>query len=187
MLACVPTYGAGLTGLGPGRYQVLAPRTYLAVFLGQAFLPSVQLPRWQTHLPKAQRLRSTPVPRPSPLRELRPQLPRPYLSGVFSPFLPTCARQAGCSLVSSPLCLWAFVPASPIARTAPPSPLLCRPVFEGLSPDCLSREASLIPSSGECSLPGCLPHHLCCRESSCEHLEKAETVFGEGGGSLHPS
>lgn len=103
----VPTYKAGptgLAGLGPGRFQVLVPCPYTPVFLGKAFLSSVQLPRWQTPLPNAQLLRSNLQAPPQPtafilttpaLPALRLLVASLHLSSVFSPFLFTCAHQPG--------------------------------------------------------------------------------------------
>lgn len=54
--SCIPSPLTGLSSrgwLGSGLQVPGIGAAHLAVFLGPAFLSSVQLPRWQTYLPKA--------------------------------------------------------------------------------------------------------------------------------------
>lgn len=143
-VSCVPSYEAGWAR--PGRYQASVLPSYLAVFLDLAYLASVQLPRWQTHLPKAQLLRSNLHARPSPLPTarcinsyltcpaLRLSVATLHLSGVFSSFLFTCAHQFA-SVLCPHLCVSLCIcPCGPVAQTASPSPPLFSPSLKACSP-----------------------------------------------------
>lgn len=113
------------------RHQAWVPHTYLAVFLVLAYLSSVQLPRWQTqsHQSVAPQLKALCLPTNCfgsylTCPALRLLVHLSLCGAVSSISLHLCppAQVTPCVLTFMPLS--ALAPASPMAQSTLPSPLL---------------------------------------------------------------
>lgn len=156
VFSCVPAYGAGWAR----ARQV--PGVGASHFLDLAYQSSVQLPRWQTHVPKAQPLRSDlAFFHTSPAWRWGCQWP--VSTSLASLPLYPAAGVAPCVLIFVSFC--ASAPASPMAQVAPSSLLLfsADPSLKPCSYNYLFMKPVCVPSSQGCWSP---PTLLCVRTIS---------------------